>query len=49
MFEDSLLESGNRLKDKRGRYTGVAFLLEAVLLGIALLIPTPKNCPQPNS
>jgi len=39
MFEDSLLESGNRLKDRRGRYTGVAFLLEAVLLGIALLIP----------
>src|SRR5208283_3407718 len=39
MFEDSLLESGGKLKDKRGRYTGIAFLLEAVLLGIALLIP----------
>jgi len=39
MFEDSLLESGGKLKDKRGRYTSVAFLIEAVLLGIALLIP----------
>jgi protein TonB len=39
MFEDSLLESGRKLKDKRGRYTSVAFLIEAVVLGIALLIP----------
>jgi protein TonB len=39
MFEDSLLESGGKLKDKRGRYTSVAFLIEAVILGIALLIP----------
>jgi periplasmic protein TonB len=39
MFEDSLLESGGRLKDRRGRYTSVAFLIEAALLGIALLIP----------
>jgi len=39
MFEDSLLESGGRLKDRRGRYTGVAFLIEAALLGVALLIP----------
>src|SRR5580658_2501094 len=39
MFEDSLLESGRKLKDKRGRYTSVAFLIEAVLLGIALLVP----------
>jgi periplasmic protein TonB len=39
MFEDSLLESGGKLKDKRGRYTTVAFLIEAVILGIVLLIP----------
>jgi len=39
MFEDSLLESGGKLKDRRGRYTGVAFLIEAVILGIMLLIP----------
>jgi periplasmic protein TonB len=39
MFEDSLLESGGKLKDKRGRYTSIAFLIEAVILGIVLLIP----------
>jgi protein TonB len=39
MFEDSLLESGGKLKDKRGRYTSVAFLIEAAILGIVLLIP----------
>ena len=39
MFEDSLLESGGKLKDKRGRYTSVAFLIEAAILGVVLLIP----------
>ena len=39
MFEDSLLESGGKLKDKRGKYTSIAFLIEAVILGIVLLIP----------
>ena len=39
MFEDSLLESGGKLKDKRGRYTTFAFILEAALLGVALLLP----------
>jgi len=39
MFEDSLLESGGKLKDKRGRYTSIAFLVEAAILGIVLLIP----------
>ena len=39
MFEDSLLESGGRLKTKRGRFTTLAFVLEAVILGIMLLIP----------
>lgn len=39
MFEDSLLESGGKLKDKRGRYTSIAFLIEAAILGIILLIP----------
>jgi len=39
MFEDSLLESGGRLKTKRGRFTTLAFVLEAVILGIVLLIP----------
>jgi len=39
MFEDSLLESGGKLKDKRGRYTSIAFLIEAAILGVVLLIP----------
>ena len=39
MFEDSLLESGGRLKTKRGRTTTVAFIFEMVLVGILVLIP----------
>jgi periplasmic protein TonB len=39
MFEDSLLESGGRLKTKRGRTTTVAFIFEVALVGILVLIP----------
>jgi periplasmic protein TonB len=39
MFEDSLLESGGRLKTKRGRTTTFAFLLEVALVGVLVLIP----------
>src|SRR5437867_10162892 len=39
MFEDSLLESGGRLKTKRGRTTTVAFIIEVGLVGILVLIP----------
>jgi periplasmic protein TonB len=39
MFEDSLLESGGRLKTKRGRTTTVAFLFEMALVGVLVLIP----------
>jgi protein TonB len=39
MFEDSLIESGGRLKTKRGAWTFVSFALEAVLLGVLVLIP----------
>jgi protein TonB len=39
MFEDSLLESGGRLKTKRGRTTTVAFILEMALVGVLVLIP----------
>jgi protein TonB len=39
MFEDSLIESGRRLTDKRGRWTFFSFILEAVLVGILVLIP----------
>ena len=39
MFEDSLLESGGRLKTRRGRTTTLAFILEVGLVGILVLIP----------
>ncbi len=39
MFEDSLIESGGRLKTKRGLTSSIAFLLEAVLVGVMVLIP----------
>src|SRR5690348_12236896 len=39
MFEDSLIESGGKLKTSRGRMTFVSFILEAVIVGILILIP----------
>jgi periplasmic protein TonB len=39
MFEDSLIESGGRLKTKRGLTTSISFLIEAMLLGVMILIP----------
>jgi protein TonB len=39
MFEDSLLESGGRLKTKRGRTTTFAILLEIILIGFMVLLP----------
>ncbi len=39
MFEDSLIESGGRLKSKRGATTVLSFFLQAILLGILILIP----------
>ncbi|MFZ0731826.1 MAG: TonB family protein [Candidatus Sulfotelmatobacter sp.] len=39
MFEDSLIESGGRLKTKRGRTSVVAFILEAMIVGVMVLIP----------
>src|ERR1700752_1028289 len=39
MFEDSLLESGGRLKTKRGSTTTIAFIFEVALVGILVLIP----------
>jgi len=39
MFEDSLIESGGRLKTKRGVTTTISFLLELMLLGVMVLIP----------
>jgi protein TonB len=39
MFEDSLLESGGRLKTKRGRTTTFAIILEVALIGVMVLMP----------
>src|ERR1700745_313671 len=39
MFEDSLIESGNRLKTRRGRTTTTAFIREAIVVGVLVLIP----------
>jgi periplasmic protein TonB len=39
MFEDSLIESGNKLKTKRGLTTSFTFIMEIILVGIMVLIP----------
>jgi periplasmic protein TonB len=39
MFEDSLIESGGKLKTKRGRTTTVAFILEVMIIIVMILIP----------
>jgi protein TonB len=39
MFEDSLIESGNRLSTKRGATTLLSFLFQIGLVGILILIP----------
>jgi protein TonB len=39
MFEDSLVESGGRLKTKRGATTIIAFILEVLFLFVLVLLP----------
>jgi protein TonB len=39
MFEDSLIESGNRLRTKRGRTTAFAVVLQVGIIIIMILIP----------
>lgn len=39
MFEDSLIESGGKLRTKRGRTTTFSFVLEAIIVGVMVLIP----------
>jgi periplasmic protein TonB len=39
MFEDSLIESGGKLKTKRGRTSAIAFLLEIGIIVVMILIP----------
>jgi periplasmic protein TonB len=39
MFEDSLIESGGKLKTKRGRTSFLAFLIQIGIIGVMILIP----------
>jgi|HubBroStandDraft_5_1064220.scaffolds.fasta_scaffold32413_2 protein TonB len=39
MFEDSLIESGGKLRTKRGMTTTLSFVFQMVLVGILVLIP----------
>ncbi len=39
MFEDSLVESGGRIKTKRGMTTVISFILEVLFLGVLVLLP----------
>ncbi len=39
MFEDSLIESGGKLKTKRGRMSALAFLLQIGIIVVMILIP----------
>jgi periplasmic protein TonB len=39
MFEDSLVESGGRIKTKRGVTTVISFILEVLFLGVLVLLP----------
>jgi periplasmic protein TonB len=39
MFEDSLIESGGKLRTKRGRTTTFSFALQVIIIGVMVLIP----------
>jgi protein TonB len=39
MFEDSLIESGGRLRTKRGATTVLSFVLQVALIGVLVMIP----------
>ncbi len=39
MFEDSLIESGNKLKTKRGMTTIISFFFQVGLIGVLVLLP----------
>ena len=39
MFEDSLVESGGRLKSKQGATTAISFILQILLIGVLVLLP----------
>ena len=39
MFEDSLMESGGKIKTKQGATTAVSFILQILLIGVLVLLP----------
>jgi periplasmic protein TonB len=39
MFEDSLIESGGKLKTKRGATTLISFIFQVCLIGVLVIIP----------
>ncbi len=39
MFEDSLVESGGKLRSKQGATTALSFILQILLIGILVLLP----------
>jgi periplasmic protein TonB len=39
MFEDSLIESGGKLKTKRGRTSAIAFIIQIGIIVVMILIP----------
>jgi periplasmic protein TonB len=39
MFEDSLMESGGKLKTKQGATTAISFILQMILIGVLVLLP----------
>ncbi len=39
MFEDSLMESGGRLRSKQGATTAISFALQILLIGVLVLLP----------
>src|SRR6201993_4762210 len=39
MFEDSLIESGGRIKGKRGATTMLSFIAQIAFVGVLVLIP----------
>ena len=39
MFEDSLMESGGKIKNKQGATTAISFILQILLIGVLVLLP----------
>src|SRR6516164_6794982 len=39
MFEDSLMESGGKIKTKQGATTAISFILQIALIGVLVLLP----------